>query len=75
MAVFRCGVCEIMIVENVDPTATVKCPSCGKPMVPKAGPAAPDLGFPDTPKRETVFDFEVPDTVKKLDDTRHKRKP
>ncbi len=74
MAVFTCGVCSIMIVEPAKPGAKVPCPVCGKEMIPRVGPGSLDMGFPDKAARDTAFDFDVPDNVKKIIEERDRQR-
>ena len=63
-----------MIVEPVPPGTKVPCPVCSKDMIPKAGPGARDMDFPDKPMRDTVFDLDVPEQVRRAMEENEKRK-
>lgn len=75
MAVYTCGICTIMIVEQVPPGTKVPCPACGRGMLPKAGPGALDMSFPDNAVRDTAFDMDVPEKVRKAAEERARRNP
>jgi hypothetical protein len=73
VAVYTCGICEIVLMQNVPPGTKVPCPACGKGMIAKSGPDAPDIQFPQTMARDSVLDLEVPEAVRKALEKKGKR--
>lgn len=66
MAAYVCRKCEIMIVSAPAEGNKVKCPSCEGIMLPRSGPGAVDINFPDKADRETVLNFPAPEEIKEL---------